>query len=189
MATLTAADHVRELALEQHGIIRAQQVTALGYTPDAVVQMARRGRLRRLAHGLYQDVRAPEDRWTRYMAATLWPHRTIGLLGRETVLSLLDLSDVNPGVIHVLVPPAHRVRHRRPPPGVVFIHADVPPDERTAIEGVPATTVARAIRDCAAAHLGPALLRQAIQDAHRTGWITDAEAQQLTDDLQQSGSL
>ncbi len=189
MATYTAYDTVHELAVEQHGVFKAHQAVELGVAPNALVKMAVRGRLERLDHGLYRDVRVPEDRWTPYMAATLWPHGVVGLLGRETVLGLLDLSDVNPAAIHVMVPPGYRARHRAPPPGVVLLHAEVPEADRTAIEGVPSTTVARAIRDSAAARLGPALLQQAISDARRAGWLTAAEVAHLTDELTGAGAL
>jgi hypothetical protein len=58
---------------------------------------------------------------------------------------------------------------------VVLRHAEVPKARRTAIASVRATTVARAILNCAAARLGPALLPQAISDARRAGWLTATE--------------
>ena len=65
----------------------------------------------------------------------------------------------------------------------------MPAIERTAIEGIPATTVARALRDCARAHLGPALLRQAIDDARKEGWLTKEEEHNLLRDLTATGNL
>lgn len=189
MATYTAYDTVHALAVEQHGVLKASQAVEMGVAADTLVKMARRGRLRRISHGLYQDLRVPETRWTPYMAATLWPYGTVGLLGRETVLGLLDLSDVNPGVIHLVVPPTYRPRRTQPPRGVVLVWDDVPESDRTAIEGVPATTVARAIRDCADAHVGPALVGKAIEDARRGGWLTAAQATRLTTDLTLAGKL
>jgi hypothetical protein len=81
-------------------------------------------------------------------------------------------------------------RLRRPTqPGVVLHFEDIPEHERTAIDGVPATTVARAIRDCAYANLGPALLRQALDDGRRTGWLTAHEMEALTAELTAAGKL
>ncbi len=189
MATHVAYDTVHELATEQHGLLTATQATALGVAPKTLVAMAARGRLERVSYGVYRDRRVPEDRWTPYMAAALWPYGTVGLLTAETVLALLDLSDVNPAVINITVPAAYRARRRPPPPGVLAHHADVSAAERTAIEGVPATTVERAIRDCAKAHLGPALLRQAINDARKSGWLTAEEERDLIRDLTTAGNL
>ena len=189
MATHTAYDTVHEIATEQHGLVKATQVIDLGVAPKTLVAMAARGRLERVSYGVYRDRRVPEDRLTPYMAAALWPYGTVGFLMGETVLSLRDLSDVNPAAIHIAVPATHRARRRPPPPGVVLHHANVPEGERTAIDGIPATTVARAIRDCAQAHLGPALLRQAIEDARRVGWLTADEERDLIRDFTNAGKL
>ncbi|MGD2123678.1 MAG: hypothetical protein PVJ76_18145, partial [Gemmatimonadota bacterium] len=51
------------------------------------------------------------------------------------------------------------------------------------VEGVPVTRAARAIRDCARAHLGPALLRQAIYDGFSLGWLAAGEATSLRHEL------
>jgi len=189
MAPYVAYDTVHEIAIEQHGLFKATQATDRGVAPKTLVAMAARGRLARVSYGVYRDGRVPEDRWTPYMAAALWPYGTVvGLLTGETVLALRDLSDVNPAVIHIAVPAAYRAR-RPPPPGVVIHRADVPQTERMAIEGIPATTVARAIRDCAQAHLGPALLRHAIEDARKGGWLTSEEARDLIHDLTAASKL
>ena len=189
MPTYVAYDTVHELANEQHGLFKASQATAIGVAPKTLVAMAARGRLERVSYGLYRDRRVPEDRWTPYMAAALWPYGTVGRLTGETVLGLLELSDVNPAVIHIAVPVAYRARRRPPPAGVVVHRADVPPIERMAIEGIPATTVARAIRDCARAQLGPALLRHAVEDARKGGWLTQEEERDLNRDLIAAGNL
>lgn len=190
MAAHVAYDTVHEIATEQHGLVKATQATERGVAPKTLVAMAARGRLERVSYGVYRDRRVPETRWTPYMAAALWPYgTTVGLLMGETVLGLLDLSDVNPAVIHIIVPAAYRARRRQPPAGVVVHHADVPPEQRTAIEGIPATTVARAIRDCAKAHLGPALLRQAIADARTGGWLTPEAERDVILELTTRGSL
>jgi hypothetical protein len=51
------------------------------------------------------------------------------------------------------------------------------------------TSAWRTIRDCAKANIGPALLRQALADARRKGWMTDADAEALTAELATSGKL
>jgi predicted transcriptional regulator of viral defense system len=190
MPAHTAYDTVHEIAVEQHGLLKATQATDRGVAPKTLVAMAARGRLERVSYGVYRDRRVPENRWTPYMAAALWPYgTTVGLLIGETVLGLLDLSDVNPAVIHIAVPTTYRIRRRPPPPGVMLHHADVPAAQRTAIEGIPATTVDRAIRDCAQAHLGPALLHQAIADARTGGWLTPEQERELINDLTADGRL
>lgn len=189
MPVTHAYDQIHELALEQHGMFTTEQAGELGVPRYTVAKMARRGRVRRHAHGLYQDLGAPETRWTPYMAAVLWPQGARGVLSHETALSLMELSDVNPSQIHVTVPLAHRVRRREPPPGVVLHGADLPDEEVISIEGLPVTRAARAIRDCAQASIGPALLAQALRDGESKGYLTVTEARELRRELMRKGFI
>lgn len=61
--------------------------------------------------------------------------------------------------------------------------ANLPEEDIGSVEGVPVTKAARAIRDCARAHLGPSLLRQAIDDAPRKGWLATRRAGALRNEL------
>lgn len=189
MPTTIAYDTVHKLALEQHGVFTSEQAVALGLAPNTLVKMANRGRLERLAFGLYRDTGAPETQWTEYMAAVLWPRGVAAVLSHETALSLMELSDVNPSAIHVTVPSGHRVRRREPPAGVVLHHADLADEDVGSVEALPVTRAARTIRDCAAAKIGPALLRQAIADGLRGGWLTSHEAEALESEMTQGGKL
>jgi hypothetical protein len=60
---------------------------------------------------------------------------------------------------------------------------DLPEDAIGSVEGVPVTKAARSLRDCAEAHLGPALLRQAIDDGQREGWLAARESEALRNEL------
>lgn len=189
MPAYDAYDTIHALALEQHGVFTAEQARAAGVKTTALVMMARRDRLARMAYGLYHDPGAPTTRWTPYAAAVLWPQGTTGVLSHETALDLMDLSDVNPIKIHLTVPRKYRPRRRNPPPGVVLHFADLPPADIGSVEGLPVTTAARTIRDCAMANLGPALIRQAIDDARRSGWLSAVDADALIDELSTAGKL
>ena len=183
MPATHAYDAVHDLALEQHGVFTTAQATVLGIDPRTLWAMAKRGRIRRISFGLYQDPGAPETRWTKYMTAALWPQGVTGVLSHETALDLMGLSDVNPSRIHLTLPLRHRVRRRQPPPAVVLHWADIPEEDVGSIEGVPVTKAAWTIRDCARANLGPALLRQAIADGLSNGWLSRQEAESLKRDL------
>lgn len=183
MPATHAYDTVHELALEQHGVFTSAQARELGVDPRTIWAMADRGRLRRRSFGVYQDLGAPETRWTPYQAAVLWPQGVSAVLSHETALSLMDLSDVNPSRIHLTVPSGHRVRRREVPHAITLHRADLQEEDIGSIEGVPVTKAARAIRDCARTHIGPALLRQAIEDGVRTGWLSRADAEVLRREL------
>jgi predicted transcriptional regulator of viral defense system len=189
MRTYDEYDRLHAIALEQHGIFTASQARTAGVAADTVVKMVKRGRLERLAHGLYRDCGAPATRWTPYITAVLWPIGATGVLSHETALAMMELSDANPARTHITVPQRHRPRRRRPPPGVVLHFADLPPADVGSVEGLPATTAARTIRDCAQANLGPALIRQAIEDGRRTGWLAPTAADALVAELTNDGKL
>jgi predicted transcriptional regulator of viral defense system len=177
-----AYDAVHDLALDQHGVFTTAQARELGVHPKSVAAMAKRGRLHRLSFGVYQDLGAPVTPWTEYMSASFWPRGATGVLSHETALSIMELSDVSPARIHLTIPSGYRTRRTRPP--VLILHwADLPEEDIGVVEGVPVTKAARAIRDCARARLGPALLWQAIDDGIRQGWLAAREATSLRQEL------
>lgn len=180
---------MHELAVQQHGVFTTEQAEQMGVSRDRLSKMVRAGDLVRIAYGLLRDVATPETKLTPYMAAALWPVGVVGLLSHQTVLALLEISDVVAGQIHVTVPKRFRPRSRPLLPGMKLHHADVPETERSSIEGVPATSIARAIRDCAAEHIGPALLGQALKDAQAQGWLTANEADGLEAELMANTSV
>jgi predicted transcriptional regulator of viral defense system len=177
-----AYDAIHELALDQHGVFTTAQARDLGVDPRSVAAMGRRGRVSRLSFGVYQDLGAPITAWTEYMSACFWPYGATGVLSHETALSIMELSDVSPARIHLTIPSGHRIRRSRPP--VLVLHrADLPEEDIGSVEGVPVTRAPRTIRDCVQCHLGPGLLRQAIEDGVRSGWLTAREATSLRHDL------
>jgi hypothetical protein len=84
--------------------------------------------------------------------------------------------------VHVTLPTGLRIR-RAVPKRLAVHYADLRPKDIQQVEGVPVTTAARAIRDAHASHLGPALIRQAINDGRRTGHLTLDDAEQLEYEL------
>jgi predicted transcriptional regulator of viral defense system len=100
------------------------------------------------------------------------------VISHESALAIRDLSDVSPPKVHITVPKAFRVR--RTIPAHLMIHrADIPDEDLTQVEGIPTTSVVRTIEDCHRTHLGPALLRQAIEDGEREGYLKPVEARRL----------
>lgn len=189
MPAYTAYDTVHALALEQHGVLTVEQARTAGVTAPALFEMVKRERLQKLAYGLYRDPAVPETRLTPYVTAVLWPKGTTGVLSHETALALMDLSDANPAKIHLTVPKKHRPRRRQPPAEVVLHFADLDGGDVGSVEGLPVTTAARTIRDCAAANIGPALLRQALEDGRRKGWLPAVDADALAAELTAAGKL
>jgi predicted transcriptional regulator of viral defense system len=173
---------VHEIALDQYGYFTAEQAIKAGVSRSALNNMRVRGTVDRIAHGVYSDTLVPPSPLGSYMAATLWPAGVRGVVSHQTVLALLDLSDVSPDKIHLTVPLEFRVR-RTVPKQYILHHDRLEPSEIASFEGIPVTTVARAIRDCHRTNMGPALVRQAIEDAQRTGWLKQREATELEKEL------
>ena len=171
-------EKVMDIAADQFGYVSTSQMTARGVSRNALRMMATRGALERVSWGVYRVPTFPASPLAEYMEASLWPAGVPGIVSHESALAIRDLSDVSPAKVHLTLPRAFRVR--RAIPAHLMIHrADLPANDVTRVEGIPATTVRRAIEDCHRTHLGPALLRQAIEDGQREGYLTPDEVHDL----------
>lgn len=170
------------IAEDQMGYVTTAQAGTAGVSTEAMVMMERRGALERVSRGVYRLIDFPAQPLAQYMQATLWPHGRRGVLSHETALSLHSLSDVVPARVHITVPAEFRIQ--RAIPGYLVVHRDELPSENvTRLERMPITTPARTIRDCIQAHLGPALIRQAINEGRRTGMLDAATTAMLNREL------
>lgn len=171
-----------EVAADQHGFFTLADARAVGYADNTVAQMARRGRLERVSQGVYRIPFLPPGPLAGYMEAALWPVGVRGVLSHATALNLWDVSDVNPGKIHITVPKEHRPQ-RQVPKAYVVHRGDLSDADVTFIEGVPVVTLEQAIRECAADHLGLDLIEQAVRRGREKGLLSAAAADRLTHDL------
>jgi predicted transcriptional regulator of viral defense system len=174
-----------EIAVDQHGYFTLADAREVGYADNTVAQMARRGRLERVSQGVYRIPFLPPGPLAGYMEAALWPAGVRGVLSHTTALDLWDVSDVNPAKIHITVPREHRPQ-RQVPKAYVIHRENLDKTEVTAIEGIPLVTLERAIRECAADHLGLDLIEQAVRRGRETGLLSSAIADRLTEDLELS---
>lgn len=164
------------------GYVTTAQATEAGVRPMTLVMMTRRGTLERMSRGVYRLVDFPTYPLAQYMQATLWP------LSHETALALYEMSDVDPAKVHITVPAGFRIQ--RPLPPYMIVHrADLGPSEVTGFERMPITTPERTLRDCMAAELGPALIKQAIDDGIRSGRLTRRVADELRRELRQNAAI
>ena len=173
---------LQDLAADQFGYFTTAQAREWGVNTMALVMMARRNTAERVSHGVYRLAGYPASPLASYVEASFWPGRIRGVISHESVLSLYGVSDVSPAKVHVTVPRRFRT-HRREPATLVLHHADLGPADVDWFEGIPVTTLERAIRDCAATHLGPELVRQAIDEGRREGLLTDTAASRLGAEL------
>jgi predicted transcriptional regulator of viral defense system len=173
-----AYEALYEVALEQYGYITANNARELGFGPSHLVDLARRGDLDRIAHGLYRFRVVPVTMRDQLMEAVLWP-RGLGVISHATALDLWELCDVNPAKVHVTIPKRERIR-RQPPPAYAVHVRDIDPEDVTRTEGIPVVTVRRAILDGIEARLGGHLIDQAIESGTRQGLLDPSDLTEIT---------
>jgi predicted transcriptional regulator of viral defense system len=183
----TRYDELVALAEEHDGLFTSEQAHQAGFTDSVLVRLTQRGRLERTARGVYRIPYIPLNRFSQYREAVLWAKAHRGpmnvALSHETALVAYGISDANPAAIHLTVPSATRLR-RQAPKALTVHRADLAPDEISIVEGLPLTTIARTVTDLLEAGGRVDLVKQAIVDARREGFISSAEAQRLRGRLQ-----
>jgi predicted transcriptional regulator of viral defense system len=139
---------LREASVPEHGVVTLALAARFGVSPLALSRYERKGMLHRSGRGLYRfaDELPGEGDEIRDV---LIEYGSQAVASHETALRLLQLSDVNPGFIHITIPRSKRyVTPRR---NVVVHTTSLPMEahERTMIEGIAVTAPARSIVDAA----------------------------------------
>lgn len=133
-----------EIAASRNGVVTVAEAEDAGVPAVEVRKLAARGALRGYGQGVYTHGDVPMTSFTE-------PTIAVDLAGggaflhRQSVLSLLRLGQFNPP--KVCVGTRRRVRRRLPEWMELERRPDVPDEDLTRYEGVPATTVRRALDD------------------------------------------
>lgn len=133
------------LAAEQHGVVARRQLYALGLTANQVQTRVRSGRLLRLYRGVYAVGHHRLSARGRWMAAVL-ACGSEAVLSHHAALALWDLRPIPSGWIDVTIP-GRSGRGQRGIRGhsVRTLH----PADCALIDGIPVTSLARALLDYA----------------------------------------
>lgn len=171
-----------DLAEATDGLVTSKQAREVGIKDSVLVRLAQRGRLVRAARGVYRIAHYPPDRFAQYREAVLWAQASHGpeqiALSHQTALAIFGLSDVNPAKVHLTVPKDARLR--RESPGWIVIHrSGLAPGEITEHEAMPVTSPTRTIMDVLEATHRVDLVRQAMTDARREGFLNSEQAARL----------
>ena len=181
-------DELLPLAEQNDGLVTSTQARELGIADSVLARLTQRGKLERVARGVYRIPYFPTDRLSQYREAVLWARASQGpeqvSLSHETALGVYGISDVNPSQVHISVPKDARLR-RKKPKWIVIHRGDLPSSEVTTHEGLPVTTVAKSVLDVMEATGRLGLARQAVKDARKEGYISAAELNRLTRQLNQ----
>ena len=178
----TVLDALAAMAEAHEGLFTSRQARDEGIEAFVLAKLVQRGRLERTSRGVYRVPLMTPGRFSQHQEAVLWATAHRGpeqlALSHETALLIYGISDASPNAIHLTVPRGTRFR-RAEPKGLVIHYADLADDEIQVHEGIPLTSVARTVRDLLLAGGRADLIRQAIREARREGFVGDAEARRL----------
>jgi predicted transcriptional regulator of viral defense system len=133
--------------------------------------LARRGTVERAARRVYRLADFPATPAAPYLEAVLWTGQTGACLSHDTALALHELSDINPGRIHVTVPRDRRLR--RAGGDLYVVHQeDLREDQIGWWERIPIVTAETAIGQGIDSGMPSYLLTQALGIGARRGAIT-----------------
>jgi predicted transcriptional regulator of viral defense system len=175
-------DELAALAEENDGLVTADHARHAGFTDSVLARLVQRGRIERTSRGVYRVPYLTPGRFSQYQEAVLWAKANRGpahvAISHMTALAAYEISDANPHSIHITVPKTARLRRQRAK-GIVVHREDLMPEDITIHEGMPLTTIARTIADLLKSGERIDLIRQAISDARREGFIQESEARKL----------
>ena len=170
-------DRVVERAAEQHGYFTVRDARDLGIDPTQLRLLAARGRLERVARGVYRVQVLPRGEHDDLAEAVAWTLGR-GVISHESALVLYGLSDVNPSRVHLTVPRDNYPRAAGS--GLYRLHRrNLSETDVAEVDGIPTTTVERAIRDCLTDGTDPYQLRLALDQAEAEGLLRRVTAEKL----------
>jgi very-short-patch-repair endonuclease len=132
-----------ELAARQHGTVATRQLRALGYSKRAIHDRVAAGRLHRLHRGVYAVGHTRMSMRGRWMAAVL-ACGPGAVLSHHAAAALWGLRSAPAGPIDVTATSRHDIDGIR-----CHLAQTIHPDDRTTIDAIPATSIARVLLDLA----------------------------------------
>ena len=176
-------ERLREVALDQHGFVTTAQAAGEGVSKATLSKLASRGRIERVAYGVYRVPQVPADHFDRFMLAVLWTGAPEAVISHESALDLYGVCDVNPKAVDVTVARDRRIS-RRGGEGYRLHREDVPEADRMWRDEVPVVALRRAIGQCLDAGTPTYLLEQALSSGLAQGFLAAPEAELLGERLE-----
>lgn len=181
---MTNIESLREIALDQHGLVTTEQALEVGVTYASLSMLVKRGRLERVVHGVYRVPQIPATRYDRYMLAVLWTGVPEAVLSHDTALDTYEVCDINPTSIHITVTKGRRIK-RGGGEGYTLHYANLDPVQITWWEQIPTVTLPVAIEQCINSAVPDYLIIQALENGRRLGLLTTDDKTLLTFKLQE----
>lgn len=173
------------LAAIQSGYFTAAQAKDIGYSYQAQKYHADAGNWVRIDRALYRLPEWPVGEHDHFVRWTLWSDGR-AVVSHESALSLHELGDVNPAVIHLTVSPGFRQRHDD---HLVIHEHELADEDVQAFEGFRATTPLRSLLDVAASDTSQDVIAQAIADAIRAGVVSRRQLLRRVDEFGDTAAL
>lgn len=183
MRVVTKLERLREVAMDQHGMVTTAQALDEKVSHADLSIMVARGRLERVAFGVYRVPQVPETEWDQYQLAVLWARAPEACLSHDTALHVWGITDINPNRIHLTVGQSRRLR-RAGGEWYRVHYEDLAPHQLTRREGIHTVTVPTAIAQGIASGVPTYLLRQAIDRAGQSSLLIRADQERLAADLE-----
>jgi predicted transcriptional regulator of viral defense system len=175
-------DELFEIAEENDGLFMAKEARERGITGSVLSRLAQRGRLERAGRGVYRIPHYRPDRMAQYREAILLLRSSRGpeqvALSHETALAIYGISDANPSRIHVTAPNRARLRRQRPK-WIVIHRGELKDTDINRHEGLPVTSIEKTLSDVLDETGRLGLVRQALRDARKEGYVNADEAARL----------
>ncbi|WP_080801192.1 type IV toxin-antitoxin system AbiEi family antitoxin domain-containing protein [Arabiibacter massiliensis] len=181
-AMITDTEKLREVAIDQYGYVTTAQAEDEGVTRHSLAALTKRGRLERVAHGLYRVPQVPETRLDAFMRVILWTGAPEAVLSHDTALDAYEVCDINPTKIHVTVGKGRRIA-KAGGEGYVLHRQDIDASQKAWWHRIPIVTLPCAIEQCIVADVPTYLIRQAIENGERSRLLTAEEARILEGEL------
>jgi very-short-patch-repair endonuclease len=181
MATADGHSSAWTLARRQHGVVARRQLTALGFSDEAIRQRIAKGRLHPVARAVYAVGRPELTQHGRWMAAIL-AKGPAAVLSHRSAASLYGIARQRGNAIHVSVPAHSRRRSSR---GItVHRRKELGATQKL---GVPVTTIEDTLIDLAT-QTTTDQLEQAINEADKRDLIDPDALREAVADVKRPGA-
>jgi very-short-patch-repair endonuclease len=181
MATADGHSSAWTLARRQHGVVARRQLTALGFSDEAIRQRIAKGRLHPVARAVYAVGRPELTQHGRWMAAIL-AKGPATVLSHRSAASLYGIARQRGNAIHVSVPAHSRRRSSR---GItVHRRKELGATQKL---GVPVTTIEDTLIDLAT-QTTTDQLEQAINEADKRDLIDPDALREAVADVKRPGA-
>ena len=179
MSKTAHINRLREIALDQHGLITNKQAQEVGVSGTSLAMLHKRGDVERVASGVYRVSLVERSFREKLMLATLWAGFPETALSHETALDVWDICDVNPMQIDVCIGRGRRIR-KQPIEGGLVHKEDLSPSDITVVDGIRTVRPHVAIRQSIESGTQTRIVEQAIDNARARGLITHAQKEDLS---------